>query len=198
MLLTISSDRIKIKFDSEQFYIKHLRKGGAVPMRHERSIGYEVKTLDNLLYRNMLAQTARRGIDELTMMHGWVIGYLYNNQDKDIFQKDLETEFCIGRSTVTNILKLMEKKGYVRRESVACDARLKKLVLTERGIRLYEEKEDIIEEMERQMTEAIGREELEMFLNTVKKLKKKLKEQLDAECARGRTEKTDRKENESL
>lgn len=167
-------------------------------MRHERSIGYEVKTLDNLLYRNMLAQTARRGIDELTMMHGWVIGYLYNNQDKDIFQKDLETEFCIGRSTVTNILKLMEKKGYVRRESVACDARLKKLVLTERGIRLYEEKEDIIEEMERQMTEAIGREELEMFLNTVKKLKKKLKEQLDAECARGRTEKTDRKENESL
>lgn len=42
-----------------------------------------------------------------------------------IFQKDLETEFCIGRSTVTNILNLMEKKGFVRRESVSYDARLK-------------------------------------------------------------------------
>lgn len=43
-------------------------------MRHEGTIGYEVRTLDNLLYRNMVVQTAKRGIDELTMMHGWVIG----------------------------------------------------------------------------------------------------------------------------
>ena len=67
-----------------------------------------------------------RGVDELTAMHGWILGYLCRNEHKDIFQKDIEAEFKICRSTVTNILKLMEKKGYIKRESVPYDARLKK------------------------------------------------------------------------
>ena len=60
----------------------------------------------------------------------------YNNRDRDIFQKDVETEFSIGRSTVTNILKLMEKKGYIRREAVPQDGRLKRLVLLDKGMAL--------------------------------------------------------------
>ena len=42
------------------------------------------------------------------------------------------------RSTVTNILQLMERKGYIRRQSVPQDARLKQLVLTEEGIQRHE------------------------------------------------------------
>lgn len=167
-------------------------------MRQKAIIGYEVRTLDNLLYRNMLAQMSRRGIDELTMMHGWVIGYLYHNQDTDIFQKNLEEEFCIGRSTVTNILKLMEKKEYLRRESIPSDARLKKLVLTEKGIRLFEESDKLVRDMEEQMEQVLSPEELKSFIDTARKLKRELKEQLGAQCMRRKTEKTDRKEYESL
>ena len=42
------------------------------------------------------------------------------------------------RSTVTNILQLMERKGYIERRSVPQDARLKQLVLTEEGVRFHE------------------------------------------------------------
>ena len=35
---------------------------------------------------------------------------------------------------MTNILQLMERKGYIERRSVPQDARLKQLVLTEEGI----------------------------------------------------------------
>ena len=42
------------------------------------------------------------------------------------FQKDIEQRFAVGRSTVTNLIQLMEKKGFVKRESVKQDARLKK------------------------------------------------------------------------
>ena len=92
-----------------------------------------------MMSRNLMAAARERGVDELTAMHGWILGYLCRNEDKDIFQKDIEAEFKICRSTVTNILKLMEKKGYIRRESVPYDARLKKLVLTDTGREVEEE-----------------------------------------------------------
>lgn len=39
-----------------------------------------------------------------------------------MFQKDIEEAFNITRSSVTGVVKLMEQKGYIRRESVAGDA----------------------------------------------------------------------------
>ena len=48
----------------------------------------------------------------------------------DVYQKDIEEEFRIRKSTVTGILKLLEKNGFIRRESVPQDARLKRIVPT--------------------------------------------------------------------
>ena len=104
----------------------------------KRKIGHELRTLDNMMSRNLMAAARERGVDELTAMHGWILGYLCRNEHKDIFQKDIEAEFKICRSTVTNILQLMERKGYIERRSVPQDARLKQLVLTEEGICFHE------------------------------------------------------------
>ena len=51
----------------------------------------------------------------------------------DVYQKDIEEEFRIRKSTVTGILKLLEKNGFIRRESVPQDARLKRIVPTARA-----------------------------------------------------------------
>ena len=77
------------------------------------SIGHEIKAIDHLMQRKMIMTASRSGLDKVTIMHGWIIGYLILNLDRDIYQKDIESEFAISRSTVTNILKLMEKKGYI-------------------------------------------------------------------------------------
>lgn len=74
----------------------------------------------------------------MTMMQSWIIRFLYEHSEEDIYQRDIEAEFSIARSTATGILKLMEKRGYIRRVSVERDARLKKLELTEVGIRMQE------------------------------------------------------------
>ena len=97
------------------------------------------------LSRNLSAHVRKSGVDEVTMMHGWIIRYLYENREQDIFQKDIEQRFAVGRSTVTNLIQLMEKKGFVKRESVKQDARLKKVILTEKGIASQESFEDIVE-----------------------------------------------------
>ncbi len=41
------------------------------------------------------------------------------NEGKEIFQKDIEAEFNIRRSTATGILKLMEKNGFINRQTSA-------------------------------------------------------------------------------
>ena len=76
------------------------------------AIGHEIKAVNHLMHRKMLESAAKNGVDKVTIMHGWIIAYLYNNQDNDIFQKNLESEFSISRSSVTNILQLMEKKPF--------------------------------------------------------------------------------------
>ena len=147
-------------------------------MCRKRKIGHELRTLDNMMSRNLMAAVRERGLDELTAMHGWILGYLCRNEGKDIFQKDIEAEFKIGRSTVTNILQLMEKKGYIRRESVPYDARLKKLVLTDTGRELHLKTKDTIDILEAQTTEGISEEDLETFYRVIDQLKNNVKNML--------------------
>ena len=98
----------------------------------------QLRRTDNLIFRRVNLIGRNNGVEDVTAMHGWILRYLYDNREKDIYQRDIEQTFSITRSTVTNILQLMEKKGYIRRESVARDARLKKLVLTEEGVAAHE------------------------------------------------------------
>ena len=60
--------------------------------------------------------------------------YLRCHKEEDVFQKDLEAAFSISGATVTNILKVMEKDGLIIRVPVEKDARLKKLMMTEKGM----------------------------------------------------------------
>ena len=61
---------------------------------------------------------------ELTNMQKRVLHYiLFQSLKKDIYQKDIEKEFQIRRSTATGILQLLEKNGFLIRETVEWDAR---------------------------------------------------------------------------
>lgn len=135
------------------------------------SIGHEIKAIDHLMQRKMILTASKSGLDKVTVMHGWIIGYLTHNDDRDIYQKDIESEFAIARSTVTNILKLMEKKGYITRASVASDARLKKIALTDKGKQTGVILEKAVAENEKHFDRLLDADEKETFLRLVKKLR---------------------------
>ena len=99
----------------------------------------QLRRVDNLIFRRLNQFSRANGVEQTTPMHGWIIEYLYRHRDEPVFQRDIEREFSITRSTVTNILQLMERKGYIQRLSVPQDARLKQLVLTKEGIQRHEE-----------------------------------------------------------
>ena len=82
--------------------------------------------LQNEVIRFIDQRARNKGLDEVTLSNGWILKTLYENPGRDVFQKDIEAECGMARSTVAGVVKLMERKGLIRRESVASDARLKK------------------------------------------------------------------------
>ena len=108
------------------------------PWEPPQVIPAQMRRVNNLIFRKINQFHRENGVENVTPMHDWIMSYLYWHKEEPVYQRDIEREFSITRSTVTNILQLMERKGYIERRSVPQDARLKQLVLTEEGIRFHE------------------------------------------------------------
>ena len=143
-------------------------------LHKQEKIGLEIRKLNHEMNRNLELQVKAEGIDEVTLMHGWIMRYLYENREKEIYQKDIEKHFSIGRSTVTSIIQLMEKKGFIERQAVQSDARLKKVLLTEKGEKTHEMIEALIIQLNQNMMEGIEQEELQTFLEVLSKIRQNI------------------------
>ena len=95
----------------------------------EKRIGIEIRVLANLIGRCLNEVGFNDEQNSLTGPQGLVLGYLYDHQDYDIFQKDIEATFNVRRSSATGLLKSLETNGFIERVSVVYDARLKKIIL---------------------------------------------------------------------
>lgn len=115
--------------------------------------------------------------EKATAYHGRIIGYLFDNRDKDIYQKDIENRFGIRRSTVTKVLQLMESNGLITRTSVISDARLKKLSLTEKAISMHERFRGEIDRFEEAISDGLTPEEIESFFSVTEKIYKNILKQ---------------------
>ena len=142
-------------------------------MYENRMISFEVKALSNLIMR-ALSQRLPHDEEPLTGVQRWVIGYLSEHPDRDVFQRDLEAEFHIRRSTASGILRLLEQHGLVRREPVGYDARLKKLVLTERSRALLEEMCQTGSSVDEQLMRGFTAGEIQMLYDFLDRMFKNL------------------------
>lgn len=108
----------------------------------KKNIGAELRELNISLLRHLAKNKAKPNKekpdcpDETRGLQVWVIDYLIKHQDEDVFQRDLEKEFVMRRPTATNFIKKMEQAELIRREPVAYDARLKKIILTDKAFKL--------------------------------------------------------------
>lgn len=141
---------------------------------NERKVGFAIRMQNTAFTRRFLQDGLADGLDEVTIMHGWIMGYLHRNEDKDIYQKTIESEFGICRSSVTSLVKLMEKKGYIRRETVPGDARLKKIVLTSEGKATAIRVKETLDNMECDILKGISQEELQTYFAVADKIKNNL------------------------
>ena len=155
-------------------------------MDNDRHIGFEMRILNNLIRREIDNSNSQKYVDSLTGSNGWIIGYLAANRDRDVYQRDIEEEFSIRRSTVSKTLQIMEQKGLVRREAVERDARLKKLVLTDKALQIHEGVVKDIIELDNKMTKGLSEAELLGFFAAIDKIKFNLDPACDMQFNPGR------------
>jgi len=140
----------------------------------KEQIGMEIKVLHNMYRRANETHGNRNYILDACGSNLWIIGYLMMNEGKDVFQKDLEKKFSIRRSTASKTLQLMEDKGFILREPVFYDARLKKIILTDKAREIHKMLMDDIYSANTIAAEGISDEELAAFFKVTEKMKNNL------------------------
>lgn len=137
-------------------------------------VGVELRSLNNRIRRYMESHSTKREIDVITGTNGWIIAYIAENEGKEVFQRDLERDFGITRSTASKVVDLMVKKGLVERRTVERDARLRRLVLTEAAAAIAGKMRADAVMLEKQLCRGIDGAELKCFTETIEKMKRNL------------------------
>lgn len=96
------------------------------------------------------------------------------HKDQEIMQRDIEKNFSIRRSTASHMLQLMEKNGYIQRVFVPDDARMKKLIITKKGMQAQKRMKDRLCRFEEIFQSNISQKDLEYLKQLLKQLEKNL------------------------
>lgn len=129
------------------------------PRDEKREIRYgrEVQRIANRFRRLGDENLQKEGI---TISQLRVIAFISKNGNAGtVYQKDLEEHLCVRRSSVTSLLQNMEKSGILTRGGSEKDARVKTLVLTEKGKKLDEKLICYINTLEEKLMEGFSLEE---------------------------------------
>ena len=160
-----------------------MRKKHCPPYREpsEKCIGLEIRSLGNLTMRVFDKKSHKEKIDAATGTNGWILRFLAEAEEegRDVYQKDVESKFCITRSTVSKVLSLMEQKGLIERRNVQGDARLKKIVMTDKARELHTLMKNDVIMLESILRGGLSEEEIETFYTLTEKIKNNLKESLE-------------------
>ena len=136
---------------------------------------------------NQTSRLIRRALDarinaevssELSGVRGMVLGDIVRaeRQGRDVYQRDIEQWFNIRRSSVTAMLQGMEQSGFITREVVAKDARLKSLVPTRRAVELDAEVCNCLRETDRMLTRGLSGGQIQLFKETAAQMLNNLDE----------------------
>lgn len=144
-------------------------------MSNEQPLAMRIKALNNQIKRLMERTAIARNDANLTGMQYAILGFLSEqlneqNEGQDLFQRDIEAEFNIRRSTASGMLQLLEKDGYIRRENVPGDARLKKIIMTDKARELDKIAKVHMHELEMRLTRGITPDEMEQFYSVLQKI----------------------------
>ena len=137
-------------------------------------LGLDIEKIDRIISRDMDANIMKAVGDKVTVSQAYVIDFMSNTDKEDIFQKDLEKQFDLKRAAISLMLNNMEKNDLIKRVPVSEDARLKKLVLTEKSIALADTITTAIDEIENTLLEDLTQEEIDTFYTVLNKMRNSL------------------------
>ncbi|MCM1324890.1 MAG: MarR family transcriptional regulator [Acetobacter sp.] len=141
------------------------------------NIAFEIRKL-NLLIKREFDSFNNSHSKAPTKLQAAVVFFLHQKQAEgvDVYQKDLEEEFCIRASTVTALIKNMENAGLIARVSSSHDGRLKKIITTDKTNLIIQQLKARALAVREKLLRGLSEEELSNFVALIHKLQNNLEE----------------------
>ena len=135
-----------------------------------RRISFILRMINNRIRAIICKSVPKSDMAPQSQLQGGILGFLYHHREEAVYQKDIEKEFRISRATATNTLQVMEKNGLIYREAVPYDARLKRIVATEKAMQYQELIHQSQEETEDRLTSGISPQDLAVFFRVINQM----------------------------
>lgn len=135
-------------------------------------IGPMSRKLSRYIKHNLAQRISEITNNQVTHIQGRVMYYIEwnTNEGKDVYQKDIESFLAVSKSTASEIISNLENNGYIERVKLESDARLRKLVLLEKGHEVIRLIGESIKDFENELQNKLSKEELECFIRIIDKL----------------------------
>lgn len=146
-------------------------------MNNSISIGHELAYTNNLIARKIARGGNNKYAMNISPIQVRIVKYLVKQNNKAILQKDMEYIFNIRRSTVSGVIKTMEKNNIIIRENVKDDNKSKEIKLTDD---VYKRANDLVKELKEldlELLKDVDKEDLEVFMRVLKNIQNNLKEE---------------------
>lgn len=146
-------------------------------MNNSISIGHELAYTNNLIARKIARGGNNKYAMNISPIQVRIVKYLVKQNNKAILQKDMEYIFNIRRSTVSGVIKTMEKNNIIIRENVKDDNKSKEIKLTDD---VYKRANDLVKELKEldlELLKDVNKEDLEVFMRVLKNIQDNLKEE---------------------
>lgn len=138
---------------------------------NKMSIGFEIKEINDLIIKQMMRNATCEKRCVITPTQVKIIEYLFQNKERNIYQKDIEKVLNSKRSTVSGILDTMEKNNLISRKNDSSDLRLKQILLTNYAIDKIDQIKSRIKKINNNLEKNIKKEDLEVFFKVTKQVK---------------------------
>ena len=143
-------------------------------MDHSQSMLYSLRHLSQTVTHNVEKNAREHSYSTVSPIQMMILDYLSRCGNEHIFQKDIAERFHMRNSSVTAIIRNMEKNGMIERKTVESDGRLRRICITPTGTALSRKCRRDMDSMEDILRSSLTEEELRCFFTISEKLIKRL------------------------
>ncbi len=138
-----------------------------------KRISVELREIQQLIKHRIEIERANNSVN-LTHVQIRLLVFLYKSEEP-IYQKDIEQYLRIRRSSVTQMLNVLERNGLIVRVVAQHDARLKEIQITDATLSLIDAMEAHMNKIESMLRQNIDESDLSVFFKVLEQLKENIK-----------------------
>ena len=137
----------------------------------------EFKKIGHLIHLMVEREAKKRGLEFSAGPQGQVLSFLSHREKegKVTLIRDVEQELHIAKSVTSNLIKRMEKNGFIYLEPSPTDKRAKYVYLTDSVKANLNDMKQFFEEVERSLVAGVSEEELATFFKVMQQFYENMK-----------------------